>query len=132
MREGRRRLPERSPLREGRNGRCCGTPERLLFRGTGGALFTNVHLALESLSPGMQAMFSRLRAVHCAAPSYDRASMDAATAASGGMKYTDHGPREEEARHPVAHTHPEIHSSRDPLQDVLRQPLVHAPVRGHE
>ena len=45
MREGRRRLPERSPLREGRNGRCCGTPERLLFRGTGGALFTNVHLA---------------------------------------------------------------------------------------
>ena len=73
----------------------------------GDTLFANMHLALESLSPGMKTMLSRLRAVHCAAPSYDRAGMDAANAASEGMKYTDHDPHEEEAVHPVARTHPE-------------------------
>ena len=73
----------------------------------GDTLFANMHLALESLSPGMRAMLSRLRAVHCAAPSYDRAQMDAANAASAGMKYTDRDPREEKSLHPVVRTHPE-------------------------
>ena len=73
----------------------------------GDTLFANMHLALESLSPGMRTMLSRLRAVHCAAPSDDRAQMDAANAASAGMKYTDRDPREEESLHPVVRTHPE-------------------------
>ena len=73
----------------------------------GDTLFASMYLALESLSPRMQVMLSLLRAVHCAAPSYDRARMDAANAESGGMKYTDHDPWTEEAVHPVVRTHPE-------------------------
>ena len=51
--------------------------------------FANMHLALNPLSPGMRAVLSPPRAVRCAAPSYDRAQMYTANAASAGMKYTD-------------------------------------------
>ena len=73
----------------------------------GDTLFANMYLAVEALSPGMRAMLSPLRAVHCAAPSYDRAHMDAANAKSGGMRYTGRDPSTEEAVHPVVRAHPE-------------------------
>lgn len=71
------------------------------------SLFANMQLVQETFSPGMRAMLSRLRAVHCAAPSYDRAQMVAANAASAGMKYTDRDSRDEGSLHPVVRTHPE-------------------------
>ena len=73
----------------------------------GDTLFSNMYLAYESLSPGMQALLRDLQAVHCAAVTYLRSRMDESNTSPKGMKYTDHDPNSETAVHPVVRTHPE-------------------------
>ena len=73
----------------------------------GDTMFSNMYLAFETLSSGMQAMLRGLHAVHCADVSYDRTRMDEANRNPVGMKYTDLNPSELISVHPVVRTHPE-------------------------
>lgn len=70
----------------------------------GDTLFANMHLALETLSPGMQRLVRRLKAVHDS--HLYLSSEDARTPAYRGMKMRHDDPAEVRA-HPLVRVHPE-------------------------
>ena len=76
---------------------------------TGGdTLFANTYLTYESLSPGMQAMLGRLRAVHSAGKSFGAGTSEPGDWNLRGVTSTAQDPRvQAEVEHPVVRNHPE-------------------------
>lgn len=77
----------------------------------GDTLFSNLYLAYESLSPGMQALCDRLILIHSAAGAYDpdrgAADPNKSLINQKGMQYTITEDPKKEMEHPLVCTHPD-------------------------
>jgi taurine dioxygenase len=73
----------------------------------GDTLFANMHLAYETLSPGLRAQLDGMRAVHSTSRSYGAGGRDGGYIGEEGSMPVAKAGAEHEVEHPVVRTHPE-------------------------